>query len=118
VGVAKHRKEVQEGRSTGSDYVDGVFTLYCGMLNLVESILEILAGLKGAIEMSEIPLGFSFNEDEEGFILRTKSADGTVTTIRMSEGELLGFKTQIAFWFDRKMSAIRANSGSVQPIAA
>jgi hypothetical protein len=58
----------------------------------------------------------SFDQDDEGFILRRRVADGGVTAIRMSEQELLTFKVQLSLWFDRKMSEFQADTGHVQPI--
>jgi hypothetical protein len=51
--------------------------------------------------MPEIPLGFSFDEDDGGFILRRKDNDGTVTTIKLSAEDLFGLKASIDLWSDR-----------------
>src|SRR5262249_1098192 len=77
-----------------------------------ESLLEN----EGSDDMAEIPVGLSFDQDEEGFILRNKSADGSVTAIKVSAQELFGLKAQISLWIDRRMSGFRVESGSVQPI--
>jgi len=68
--------------------------------------------------MAEIPLGFSFDADDDGFILRSKSADGAVVTIRMSAENVFAFKAATALWTDRRMSEYRVASGLVQPIVA
>ena len=67
--------------------------------------------------MPEIPFGFSFDQNDEGFVLRSKQADGTVTSIAMSAEDLAGFRTTVALWLDRRMSSALAASGSVRPIA-
>ena len=66
--------------------------------------------------MAEIPLGLSFEESDDGFIIRRKSADGAVTEIKMTAEELYGFKGTIDHWSDRRMSTFQVASGSVQPI--
>ena len=73
--------------------------------------------------MPEIPLGFSFAEADDGFILRRKSDDGTATEIKMSEAELAGLKAAIDLWSDRRMSELQVEPGSgvqailVHPVA-
>jgi hypothetical protein len=73
--------------------------------------------------MPEIPLGFSFAEADDGFILRHKSDDGAVTEIKMSEAELAGLKAAIDLWSDRRMSELQVEPGSgvqailVHPVA-
>ena len=59
--------------------------------------------------MPEIPLGFSFAEADDGFILRRKSDDGTATEIKMSEAELAGLKAAIDLWSDRRMSELQVD---------
>jgi len=66
--------------------------------------------------MPEIPLGFSLDEDDDGFILHYKNADGSVTTIKMSPADLHALKAAIDLWSDRRMSQYRVENGSVQPI--
>ena len=66
--------------------------------------------------MVEIPIGFSFDESEDGFVIRKKTADGAVTEIKMEPKDLYGLKTAIDLWTDRRMSTFRAASGSVHPV--
>jgi hypothetical protein len=66
--------------------------------------------------MAEIPLGFSLEETDDGFILRNKSADRVVTEIKMRPEDLHGLKATIDLWTDRKMSSFQTTSGSVRPI--
>ena len=40
------------------------------------------------LRMPEIPLGFSLDADDDGFILRQKDANGAVTEIKMSAADL------------------------------
>lgn len=68
--------------------------------------------------MSEIPPGISFDETDNGFVLRHKSADGEVVSIPISRDEFFGLKTTISPWSDRMLQASRAASGSVQTIVA
>jgi hypothetical protein len=68
--------------------------------------------------MTEIPLGLSFVEDDEGFTLQQKRADGAVAAIRMSLGEVTSLKATISLWIDRMMSRYQVGSGEVQPIVA
>ncbi len=68
--------------------------------------------------MSEIPLGLSFDRDDEGFILRRKDDGGSVTTFRISEDEFPGLKTTISLWMDRMIQASQAATGSVQAVIA
>ncbi len=68
--------------------------------------------------MTEIPPGFSFVEDDDGFVLRSKNADGAVIAIRMSAEDLFAFKASIALWTDRRMSELQVGPGPVQPIVA
>ena len=42
--------------------------------------------------MREIPLGISLVEQDNGFILRRKLANGEITTINLTEEEFLGLK--------------------------
>jgi hypothetical protein len=73
--------------------------------------------------MPEIPLGFSFAEDDDGFIIRNKTADGVVTEIKMSRAELNAFKAAIDLWSDRRLSQTQVEAGSgiqaivVHPVA-
>jgi len=66
--------------------------------------------------MPEIPFGLSFDQNDDGFVLRRKEADGSVVAITMAPEELVGFRTTVALWLDRRMSQARVESGSVQPI--
>ena len=66
--------------------------------------------------MPEIPLGISFDQDDDGYVIRRKTSDGAVVEIKMSEEELYGLKGTIDLWSDRKMTERQVTSGSVQPI--
>ncbi len=68
--------------------------------------------------MPDIPLGLTFEEDSDGFILRRKTPDGAVATIKMSSEELHGLRAQISLWSDRTISRSQVESGSVQAIVA
>jgi hypothetical protein len=68
--------------------------------------------------MPEIPLGFSLDADDDGFILRQKDANGAVTEIKMSAADLHGLKATIDLWSDRRMSQFQVGAGPVQPIVA
>jgi hypothetical protein len=68
--------------------------------------------------MSEIPLGLTFDRDDEGFILRRKDNDGSIATFRISEDEFPGLKATISLWMDRMIQASQAVSGSVQAVVA
>jgi len=68
--------------------------------------------------MADIPLGISFEEDNNGFVLRRKEANGDVTAIHMAEDELFGLKATIELWSDRILQASQARSGSVHTVVA
>jgi hypothetical protein len=55
--------------------------------------------------MPEIPLGLSFDESDERYIIRNKSADGVVTEIKMMAEDLYSLKATIDLWTDRKLSS-------------
>ena len=66
--------------------------------------------------MPEIPLGFSFDPTDDGFVLRNKTDDGIVTEIKVPAEQVQGLKAEIDLWSDRRLSALRVASGAVQPI--
>ena len=66
--------------------------------------------------MSEIPLGLSFNEEDEIFVLRRKERDGTVVALTISAAELDELSGTIASWKDRRSSEILDRSGQVQQV--
>jgi hypothetical protein len=68
--------------------------------------------------MADIPPGFSFAETDDGFILREKKPDGTVTEIRMTPTGLNALKATIDLWQDRKLLERRVEGGTVEPIIA
>jgi len=68
--------------------------------------------------MSEIPPGISFDETDDGFVLRHKDASGKIVSIPINREEFFGLKTTISLWSDRMIQASRAVSGSVQAIVA
>ena len=66
--------------------------------------------------MAEIPLGFSFEERDDGYILRHNVA-GKVVEMRMSLEEFDRLKATIDLWKDRRLSTYRvAGEGEVRPI--
>jgi|SRR5271167_5022544 len=66
--------------------------------------------------MPEIPRGFSFEETDDGYILR-RNAAGEVSEIRMSLEEFDALKATIDLWKDRRLSEYRvAEGGEVRPI--
>ena len=72
--------------------------------------------------MREIPLGISLTEQDNGFILRRKLANGEVTAINLTEEEFLGLREAIVFWARRMLSQRLAPSSDfetiiVQPVA-
>ncbi len=66
--------------------------------------------------MTEIPLGFSFDPTDDGFVLRNKTDDGIVTEIKVPAEQVQGLKAEIDLWSDRRLSALRVAFGAVQPI--
>jgi hypothetical protein len=66
--------------------------------------------------MPEIPLGFSFDPTDDGFVLRNKTDDGIVTEIKVPAEQVQGLKAEIDLWSDRRLSALQVASGAVQPI--
>jgi hypothetical protein len=66
--------------------------------------------------MTDAPLGFSFEETDDGFILR-RNACGEVSEIRMPLEEFDALKATIDLWKDRRLSEYRAaEGGEVRPI--
>jgi hypothetical protein len=63
--------------------------------------------------MPEIPLGFSFDPTDDGFVLRNKTDDGIVTEIKVPAELVHALKTEIDLWSDRRLSALRVASGAV-----
>jgi hypothetical protein len=68
--------------------------------------------------MTEIPLGISFDETDDGFVLRRKSADGHMDAIAIQRDEFFGLKATIDLWSDRMVQASQAESGSVHALIA
>ena len=60
--------------------------------------------------MREIPLGISLTEQDNGFILRRKLANGEITAINLTEEEFLGLREAIVFWARRILSQRQAPS--------
>jgi hypothetical protein len=72
--------------------------------------------------MREIPLGISLTEQDNGFILRRKLANGEITAINLTEEEFLGLREAIVFWTRSMLSQRQAPSSEfetiiVQPVA-
>ena len=70
----------------------------------------------GSDRCADIPHGVSFEEADDGYILR-RNAAGEVTEIRMTPEEFDALKATIDLWKDRRMSGYRlAEAGEVRPI--
>jgi hypothetical protein len=65
--------------------------------------------------MPEIPLGFSFEETDGGYILR-HNVDGRITAMQMRLEEFDGLKATIDLWKDRRLSQFRTRSDEVHAI--
>jgi hypothetical protein len=65
--------------------------------------------------MTEIPQGFSFEETDDGYILRRNLA-GEITELRMKPEEFDALKTAIDLWKDRRLSGYQVAGGEVLPI--
>jgi hypothetical protein len=63
--------------------------------------------------MPEIPLGFSFEEDDNGFILRRGDVE-----MRMSKEEFFSLKAQFNLWSERTLSQFQARTGEVKAIVS
>ena len=68
--------------------------------------------------MPEIPLGISLVQDDHGFILHRKQADGDIAAINLTEEEFWGLKGAIGLWSDRILSQRQAGSAGVLAIVA
>jgi len=66
--------------------------------------------------LTEIPLGLSLDETEDGFILRRKNEAGSVIAIPISREELFGLQETVTSWTDRMVSGVKTQSGSVEAI--
>jgi len=66
--------------------------------------------------MPEIPLGISLVEQDNGFILRRKLANGEVTAINLTEEEFWGLRGAIVFWARRILSQRQAPSTGFKTI--
>jgi hypothetical protein len=65
--------------------------------------------------MPEIPLGFSIEENDDGYILR-QNTEGKITEMRMTREEFVGLKATIDLWKDRRLSQFRARSSEVHEV--
>ena len=69
--------------------------------------------------MPEVPFGLSFDQSDDGFILRRKNADGNIVAITISRDELFGLKATMSLWSDRMIQASQAEFlGSVHALVA
>jgi hypothetical protein len=66
--------------------------------------------------MPDIPFGFSFDQTDDGFVLRNKTDDRT-TEIKMSAEQLQGLKAQIDLWLDRRLLSLQVEGRMAQAIA-
>jgi hypothetical protein len=107
--VECNREDARYPRSASSSY--GVSRRRCTRAGR-RIVSKVLAGLAGLSE----PL--SLEENDDGFILRQKDADGAVTEIKTTEADLRALKATIDLWSDRRLSQYRAKSGQAQAIAA
>ena len=67
----------------------------CGAQNLWDNHFQLSISHSKALNMPEIPLGFSLDEDDGCFILRHKTAEGIVNEIKMTTADLHGLKASI-----------------------
>jgi hypothetical protein len=65
--------------------------------------------------MPEIPQGLSFEETDNGYILR-QNTEGKTTEMRMTQEEFVGLKTTLDTWKDRMLSQFRARSSEVHAV--
>ena len=65
--------------------------------------------------MPEIPQGLSFEETDNGYILR-QNTEGKTTEMRMTQEEFVGLKTTLDTWKDRRLSQFRARSSEVHAV--
>ena len=68
--------------------------------------------------MPDIPFGFSFDQTDDGFVLRNKTDDGEVTEIKMSAEQVQGLQTTINLWSERRLLNLQVEGRTAQPIAA
>jgi hypothetical protein len=67
--------------------------------------------------MTDIPLGFSFEETSDGFVLRNRSRNNVIIEMRMSPEEVEWLKAAMDFWKDRSLSRYREEEqGAARPI--
>ena|ERR1700722_5039589 len=65
--------------------------------------------------MTDVPLGFSFEQTGDGFTLRN-NVDGEVTEIKVPADQVLGLKAEIDLWSSRRLLSLQVEGGAVQPI--
>ena len=66
--------------------------------------------------MTNIPLGFSFEETDDAYILR-QNTDGRIIEMRMTREEFDQLRATIELWKDRRLSGYRpAGGGEVRPV--
>jgi hypothetical protein len=68
--------------------------------------------------MSEIPLGISLAQDDTGFTLHRKQADGDISAINLSEEEFWELRGAIGLLSRRIVSQRQAGSTGIKPIIA
>ena len=89
----------------------------CGAQNLWDNHFQLSISHSKALNMPEIPLGFSLDKDDDCFTLRHKTAEGVISEIKMPAADLHGLKASIDLWSDRKISEYQVKPGSgLQPI--
>ena len=68
--------------------------------------------------MPEVPFGLSFDENDDGYVLRRKEPDGRIVAITMSPEELAGLRTTVALWMDRRIANAQVAPGTVRAIVS
>lgn len=66
--------------------------------------------------MEDIPPGLSFDQNDEGYILRRRDEDGRTVEITISPLELLTLRETIVLWTDRIRARLQAAAGPDQAV--
>jgi hypothetical protein len=91
----------------------------CGARNLWDNHFQLSISHSNieALNMPEIPPGFSLDAADGCYILRHKTAEGVISEIKMLAADLHGLKASIDLRSDRKISEYQVEPGSgFQPI--
>jgi hypothetical protein len=66
--------------------------------------------------MAEIPLGFSFEETDAGFVLRNKTENGSVTEIAIPPEDIILLKSVVDLWSDRLLLSLPGAGSTAVPV--